>query len=396
MDYNYTNQPEMGYRKKFDVKGIVFTIASLVLSLITALSTLMPLISMGNGMYSENINIIDTCKLLGVVAESPSYNTDFFRIMIFVMAVLVLLLPIMISLFGIIFTIFLIVSLVCGKYSSKVNGYAKTILITEMIFSVFMYGLAAGAMELYGLRLKNYSKITLSVGWYLPVILSLCVMFLGYVWDICENIKKAENKAKAAVMSLFSVIVVIIAAVMYVALGGSQYNISEKGYEMYVQFSVVESLALVKFDIMPILISLFIIVIASMSYICLSRNMKLMKKSKFGGVICLVTGICAVMFTIINYILFSIYMDEDKFSGTSFELGSTGYIYIIMGSILIVLGIAYLCIRTFWNNRANMVYVQYQNNAPDNNTVILQQQQNAQYYQNVQNGAYVQTENTQQ
>ena len=155
MDYYYTNQPQVSYGKKFDVKGLIFTLACLIFSLITALSPLMPLISMGNGSNNVNINMIDTCKLIAEIAESTPSDIKVIQIVVLFIIIFALLLPVIISLFGIIFTVSSVIKLIRGKYSANVNGVAKTILIMEMIFATFLYAITIVAMEYYDINFKR-------------------------------------------------------------------------------------------------------------------------------------------------------------------------------------------------------------------------------------------------
>lgn len=386
MDYYYTNQPQASYGKKFDVKGLIFTLACLIFSLITALSPLMPLISMGNGSNIVNINMIDTCKLIAEIAKLTPSNIKVLQIVVLFIIIFALLLPVIISLFGIIFTVSSVVKLIRGKYSANVNGVAKTILIMEMIFAVSLYPIAIGAAEFYDISFKKKQDISLALGWYLPVILAVCLMVIGHICNIVKVIKKSEDKKKSTLVGVFSIVGVIFSSLIYVALCGSQYVVMGRRYDVYVPFSYINIMLVDKgFDeVFLIIITLLIIVIAIMSYICFSRNLKLITKLKFSAVLCIATGICAVLFTIVNYILFNIYVDSD----VDFNLGSAGYIYIIMGSLLIVLGVAYMCIRTVWSNTAKPMHSQYQNNTADNQTIILPNQQGQQYYQDIQNRGY--------
>lgn len=360
MDYNYSN-PQGELKRKIDVKGLILTIVCLVTSIMVTLSTLMPIISFGTDYATKSFNIITVFKLAIGWIEQLSIMSPYDDIVLgMIVSAIAILIPIAIMLYGIIETIVMAVKLVTMRYVQKVNGYAWTVLVLEMLISVFMYVYIYAMVALLGLDDDYAVSIGLSVGWYLPVILCLCVMFLGYSFELNKVREVAGNRNLLA--QIFGTVGAVIASLMYISFAFPYFKLTQMDEVLYLPFSYI-NISVIG-NLYYVFICIFVITIAILSHICLTRNLKKAKKGKFGAVFNIVVGALAILFTIISYVLLNTYYDErinfyELLHGNSNKyitssMGAASYMYIIMGSLLLILGIIYLCVNGLRNNRQNI------------------------------------------
>lgn len=444
MDYNYSNQQGKLYKKKLDVKGLVLTIVCLIMSVITALSTLMPLIKVEYEWKSsrETLNLIDICKLVGSLAELDTNRYDSGSATVFGLLLVATMLPIIITVLSTVYAIIYVVRLAALKYVQKASGFAKIILTLEILFSMFSMIIVFYAMDERFISDDEVMGAGITIGWYLPVVLAAIIILVEYICNMTGMLKNSSEKSKDLATTILGFVGIIVSLTMYIAFAASQCTLYEDGYSLgvspayllwYAAGEIFNMLIGRNTTIIYTLIMLFAITVTILARIGISKNLKITKKKKYGAVFSIVTGILAVVLAIVNYVLCSIRFDS--YDEVKFGLGT--YIYIISGSILIILGIASLCIKNCWNNREDMLpngqydnQVQYQNQLQYQNQMQYQdamQYQNqvqyqdtmqnqsqsqyenavsnqydaynqyvAQYYQNAQNSEYGQQDNTQQ
>ena len=190
MDYsNYQNNGYANYqmqqpvKKKRDVKGIIITIMCLATSVVLALSTLMPMMSIDYRYDSVGVNIVDIIKGIFKVFDMNWDILEGWQVFVMILLVIVLFLPVVTSIIGIITTFVYGIKLIVMKPVKSVNGFAKTILVLEMIFAAFMYVDFYVVINLSELSGRYLSGASLSIGWYLPVILSFAIILLRCVFD---------------------------------------------------------------------------------------------------------------------------------------------------------------------------------------------------------------------
>lgn len=335
-------------KKKLSVKGLVITILSLVTSLITAFSVFMPLISY-KGM---NVNFIDICKNMIDLFEGIDLGS-FSEIIGFIFIVLALVTPIVIMVAGIIISIINIVKLATLKLDNTGIFSIKFMLKLEMILSVFCV--------VYTFFVSRFQEGTegMSIGWYLPVIMCISTLIISSICEMVSYIRERKGGNNYTLMAILSIIAMSISSVIYIAFGMSQVKIDSSwdyfsnydfSYEVY---TVLRSFILPEYlwegdglaTMIWICISVVLIILITLfASISLAKNIRAVKKGKFGGITTLLTGIFAVVFYLVEYIMGAIIasgVDRDL----SMVFGAAGYIYIIGGALLIIVGIVQICVK---------------------------------------------------
>ena len=363
-NYQMQQQPQMQLttKRKIEVKSLILTILCIVTSLITAFSTLMPMMSINYTYASEGINIIDIVKgVVDVIGSTYWSMMDAWEIVAAILIITIMFVPVAISAFGLVAAFVYVIKLIAMKPVKKVSGFTKCILIMEMIFAAFMYFVFYIVIDTSRLSDDYLSGATLSVGWYLPVIFVIIIMLLKYVFDVMDKMKEEGKTKENVIAAIFGGVGAIVSVVMYLAFAFTQFVVIDDGVEIKLSFSYFHLLTLEElfdesFEILTFLMVLFIITIAFLSRACLSRMIKKPLKSKVPAVFAIVTGALAIGLSITNYILFSVFVEERVGTRTTMEMGASNYLYIIFGAILIILGIAYLCVKVAMNNNQTVPY----------------------------------------
>lgn len=373
-------QQSMG--KKRDVKGIIMTAICMVTALITALSTLMPMVSVALYNYkSEGYNIIDITKGAVEAIDSTVWRyLSGWEIFTHIITIIMLFVPILIALVGVITAVVYIIKLATLKPTRKVNGFAKEILAMEMMFAAYLYYHGYAAAYVDGSTRYSLQNMSLSVGWYLPVIFAVCTMFLNYIFNVIDKAKGAEKSKGYIITGIFGFIGAIASIFMYLAFGFSQFSYTGNGVKD-ITFGVLNVLMLEELEAIPICICAFIFIITVLSCISFTQSIKKPLQAKFSGVWSIVAGVIIIALAITNYILIEIFMEESSLY-QAVHMGTSSILYIVMGSILIILGIAYLCVKAFLlNDKPVNTYNVFQQQPMMQQPMIQQQVQNMGYYQ---------------
>ena len=382
---NQMQQPVMP--RKVDVKGVIMAVVCMITAIITAVSIFMPIMSINYNYTSSGVNIIDMIKaIVGVFDESSFWEwSDALEVAVMVIVIIVMMLPIVLAIISIIQAIVYCIKLAKLKPVKRVNAFAKTILFFEMIFATFTYYIyqvmswfgESGAVSSY------FTGVSLSVGWYLPVILAFFTLILRFIFDVVDSIKQGTNTRERIVAAIFGGIGAVMAFVMYMAYGLSQFAIHNANVDVNISAAFFNRMLMYGYDVICIFILVFIVIITLLSQILMSRSLKAVLKSKFCGIFAIVTGTLSIAFAIANYIIFGMYCESEVGVDATMNMGVASYLYIIMGAVLVVLGIVYLCIRTYMKNSCNVVmqqqamqpYIMQQPNIQQSNMQQLNMQQ---------------------
>lgn len=386
----YVNYKTMSVKsqKKLDVKGLIATICGLITSIVVGLSTLMPIITLEKGKVSEKFNIFMSINLFkNMLGRIKHANLDIAEYTIYL---IVALLPIMLAVVGILGAIIYICRLTTRNYTKNLSGFLWVVFILEILI-VSLQNFYIGYLEyssrgfnvgyakwMNGLSYTNFagvyydqyqdieSNCSLSVGWYLPIIL---VFILILAFGITEMILMLKTN-KCTLSRIYSAVGVLLSIGVLISIG-SQLSLTTSfaciGYlsnNVYSEYdvSLLQLLALMQGEGSIYILVMFVltIIMVIFGYISLIRNMSGMIVGKYRLVINMLTGFVAIVFVIIKYIMFDM-LAEEKMSwvSISFFAGVETYCYIIFTSILLVLSFVYVCSSIYYKKRKVLSGITY-------------------------------------
>lgn len=363
----------MYQKKKVDVKGLIITILCLITSLITTFSVLMPIVKTG----TRSANIIDVCKMIPDLFDEWELE-KFGEVLAFAYTVLAVFAPIIIALVGLIVSIVLIVKLARVKFNGKEVLWVRRILKFELFFSVF------ATLYYYIVKLYISSKAGMSVGWYLPVIMCVSTLIIAIILEFIFNIVNKKSDGQYVANGILAIVAMIFATIIYISFGFTQVAIdsysTEKWDFSYELKTFISSLITPKYywegDSLSMMIwisisLISIIVITVLASMVINRSIKAIKNGKFGGAASIVAGSFAIVLYLVELIMGEIVVSDIQKSA-KVKFGMAGYMYIIFGALLIVVGIVQICVKNCSRNKVanNIPYqngVQYPSNMPYGN-----------------------------
>ncbi len=359
---NYENNVVLdGNYPKSNIKGMIITISCMVTSIMVVLSMLMPIMSFETKDTVQSINIIDIIDMLiELIDRLSNMNTLYIGVrseIFIVIALVILFIPIVILLVGIIFTIIYTIRLISGRYVKNGASFAWKIIIFEMLISTVMYLYIYVVYYLKGVSIAD--NIELSIGWYMPTIVSFILLLISYGLEVGITIRK--EKIEKIVERVLSIVTGVLSGILYVSFASSHFDITQKTEEIDLPYSFLLTAMLESWDILLIVINILLVVIAIMVNICLIKNIRNVISGRFSASINIVVGSMAIIFTIVNTVLFDKYIEENYNKYVIPSMGTAGYMYIIMGTFLIVIGVIYICIKIIKNNKQNMKATTYCN-----------------------------------
>ena len=374
------------YKKKtLDIKGLIITILCLVTSLMASISLFMPIVKTG----SEGTSAIDIWSSIGKLIENVGDSDETWYIIYVILGIVA---PILIVIFSLIATVLLIIKLASLKFNNSEVGHIRRILKYEMIMSSFsiFYIIIAYLTDNRYYRIINilYDESGLSVGWYLPVIMCICTIVVAAIIEYAFNVKDKKFDSKYTVNGIIAIVTVIFSSIMYISFAFSQIVLTEGGYrQLKVGFSYyvmifasgmsdIDSYSSDEYGMMLVSAVVFIIAIvmvAILSARILKKSLAGLQNGKFSGTMSIVTGIVGIVLYIGQLIVCKIgaaEIDDD----IEVKIGAAGYMYIIFGALLIVIGIVQLCVRNYLNSKENYAShpllngngMSQQNNMPQN------------------------------
>lgn len=372
-------QGGMNQRKKIDVKGLIISILGLIVALITTFSVLMPIAS-GGKKGATIINITKNAKDLFKAVDDIDTFAEFLA---FIYVVITVLAPYLVLVTGIVISIIFIVKLAKLNFSNKEVSLVRAILKVEVFISLFCVG------YIYAAEVDIEDKMLMSVGWFLPVIICICIMVVDSIMTMVTNLAKKTNNYKC-LDSICAILVMISSLLMYIGMGLSQIQVVDSyekvhinvSYNLLMLFQRICSKWLWKgkalsFSIWIVISMIAVVVITIMASVCISKCIKTLKNGKFSGVISIVTGALAIVLYLVEFIMGSIVWE--KYMDAKIKFGVSGYYYIIFGAIMIVIGIVYQVVSNYRRNYISNG-IQYQNG--------MQYQNGVQYPNNVNNNSF--------
>ena len=352
--YSVNGYVQSGYqKKKVDVKGLIITILCLITSLITAFSVLMPVVKMG----AQSVNIIDLCKKMPEIFEELELD-KFGEVIAYVYSIVAFVMPIIIAIAGLVFSIVLIVKLASVKFTGKELTAAKSLLKLEMAFSAFSIIYAAT------LNLYVAGAIGMSVAWVLPVIMCVCVIVISSIVEFVFKLGNKKDDSKYVISSVLAIFAIIFSAIIYISFGFARFTLStgyseakwDFAYELYTLVSSFvtpefywegERASLMVWTTVCIISTIVITIFASAT---IKKNIKAINKEKYPGVMNIVTGAIAIVLDLVELIMGKIVI-SDIDEATKVKFGTAGFLYIILGALLIVIGIVQVCVKNSQSNK---------------------------------------------
>lgn len=380
--YQQNMQPMNAYpqgsfqKKKIDVKGLIITIICLITSILAAVSVLMPIVKIDE----EGMSVIEICTEMSEHIEdiderielfeefSDDFDSTGYTIEI-VAVVISIAMPLILAAIGLITSIVLLTKLIRMKFNGREVFSLNKLLKIEMIISVFSMFYIYYQDEYSLWRAEEYG---LGIGWKLPVILCLCTMAVGIILEYVFNLLEKKYENGYVVNGILAVVAMIFSSMVYIAftftryVSINRYDSKSKGNVSQFIGAVIDSIKDPDYywdsDKMVIrmiwtCISLVVaIIIAIVASITMKKNMVAVQKGKFGGVSSIITGTVAIVLFLVEYIMGKVlFADEDVVGrGMKLEMGLAGYFYIIFGSLLIAVGVAQICVKNYFKNRAKV------------------------------------------
>lgn len=384
----------MYQKKKIDVKGLIITVICFITSLMTSISVLMPIVKVGkDGMsvveifvemkkYIENL-----AKYVDEIRHDSWYAGSFNEVgfIIDIVAVVVsIAVPITLAVMGLIISITLLVKLVTMKYKGREVFSVSKLLKFEMFVSIFA-SIYIQYQDSY--NVGRYTMSGLSIGWKLPVIMCICTMVFAIAMEYAFNLKEKKFDKTYTVNGILAIISMIFASMMYIAFTFTQvvvtgsYSTEKRGFSRMLQY-LINSIKWPKnyWDgkYIPYMVWVCIsmgavIIIGFLASMTIKKSMVSVYKGKFGGVINIVTGLTAIVLYLVEFIMGKIVNSDEKIVGSynklKVKMGSAGYMYIIFGALLIIVGIVQLCLKTYQKNKDKYAKNPYNAMAQQSNMV---------------------------